>query len=113
MVSRFGDGPDRVQEDADMNNQEFKILKSAEARRDFMVELNKECWTERYELVASLSQKAKLVGVADKNGGVSGVMNGFDIKDDLKAAGFKWSAFFKTWFGGKEAWAKLAEMVAA
>lgn len=96
-----------------MNNQEYSILKSAEARRDFMFELNKECWAERYALVASLSQKAKLVGVADKRGGVSGILGGFEIKDDLKDAGFKWSGFFKAWFGGEEAWAKLAEMLTA
>jgi hypothetical protein len=96
-----------------MNDIEYSILKSAESRRDFMFELNKECWAERFDLVASLSQKAKLVGVADKRGGVSGVLNGFDIKDDLKAAGFKWSGFFKAWFGGDEAWTRLAQMVAA
>lgn len=90
-----------------MTTNAYSIVKKAEASRDFAIAVTKNSAPAHQEAFAAANDVV-LVAVGVGRVDVRGYTNAFKVKDVLKAAGFFWSSYYKTWFGDAEAFAKLS-----
>lgn len=74
----------------------YRTVKSAEARREFAVSLDRASWPAEVAIADELGCTAVVVTVGPDE--ALGLTHAFHAKDRLKAAGWVWSPYYKTWF---------------